>query len=137
MYVTCCYFSLDVRFSISFYSSHSRFICLHVLFCSVFFGFFFLMIRRPPRSTRTDTLFPYTTLFRSIAELAVMMGVDDWMGHTVGEMSHGDQRVVEVALALARKPRLLLLDEPTAGMGEEETHRMTTLIRRQIGRAHV
>src|SRR3546814_6789161 len=28
-------------------------------------GFFFLMIRRPPRSTRTDTLFPYTTLFRS------------------------------------------------------------------------
>src|SRR3546814_12687254 len=44
--------------------------------CEVFFGmvkcllsdynfFFFLMIRRPPRSTRTDTLFPYTTLFRS------------------------------------------------------------------------
>src|SRR3546814_13207167 len=30
------------------------------------FLFFFLMIRRPPRSTRTDTLFPYTTLFRSI-----------------------------------------------------------------------
>src|SRR3546814_9513947 len=29
--------------------------------------FFFLMIRRPPRSTRTDTLFPYTTLFRSVA----------------------------------------------------------------------
>src|SRR3546814_7386645 len=31
----------------------------------LFFAFFFLMIRRPPRSTRTDTLFPYTTLFRS------------------------------------------------------------------------
>src|SRR3546814_12401362 len=31
----------------------------------IFFVFFFLMIRRPPRSTRTDTLFPYTTLFRS------------------------------------------------------------------------
>src|SRR3546814_10973655 len=31
-------------------------------------SFFFLMIRRPPRSTRTDTLFPYTTLFRSGAE---------------------------------------------------------------------
>src|SRR3546814_4502535 len=31
------------------------------------FSFFFLMIRRPPRSTRTDTLFPYTTLFRSIS----------------------------------------------------------------------
>src|SRR3546814_9132865 len=33
--------------------------------CSVCSDFFFLMIRRPPRSTRTDTLFPYTTLFRS------------------------------------------------------------------------
>src|SRR3546814_13746167 len=31
--------------------------------------FFFLMIRRPPRSTRTDTLFPYTTLFRSYADV--------------------------------------------------------------------
>src|SRR3546814_21059479 len=30
---------------------------------------FFLMLRRPPRSTRTDTLFPYTTLFRSLADL--------------------------------------------------------------------
>src|SRR3546814_14453378 len=33
---------------------------------SCFFFIFFLMIRRPPRSTRTDTLFPYTTLFRSV-----------------------------------------------------------------------
>src|SRR3546814_6341279 len=35
------------------------------MFVSDFYMFFFLMIRRPPRSTRTDTLFPYTTLFRS------------------------------------------------------------------------
>src|SRR3546814_6368465 len=34
------------------------------------YSFFFLMIRRPPRSTRTDTLFPYTTLFRSLAAAA-------------------------------------------------------------------
>src|SRR3546814_14512594 len=33
--------------------------------CGYSMSFFFLMIRRPPRSTRTDTLFPYTTLFRS------------------------------------------------------------------------
>src|SRR3546814_13154388 len=44
---------------------------LHIYHVSVYkyglmFLFFFLMIRRPPRSTRTDTLFPYTTLFRSI-----------------------------------------------------------------------
>src|SRR3546814_20294817 len=36
--------------------------------------FFFLMIRRPPRSTRTDTLFPYTTLFRSLLERGVRRG---------------------------------------------------------------
>src|SRR3546814_7094456 len=38
--------------------------CIWLLIC-----FFFLMIRRPPRSTRTDTLFPYTTLFRSARDL--------------------------------------------------------------------
>src|SRR3546814_17440979 len=37
---------------------------------------FFLMIRRPPRSTRTDTLFPYTTLFRSFGEIIVVGGED-------------------------------------------------------------
>src|SRR3546814_18661110 len=35
----------------------------------ILFLFFFLIIRRPPRSTRTDTLFPYTTLFRSITKI--------------------------------------------------------------------
>src|SRR3546814_11034325 len=39
--------------------------------CSFFLFFFFLMIRRPPRSTRTDTLFPYTTLFRSLGDHSV------------------------------------------------------------------
>src|SRR3546814_12370879 len=42
------------------------FVCFLCFFLVVYFIFvFFLMIRRPPRSTRTDTLFPYTTLFRS------------------------------------------------------------------------
>src|SRR3546814_18080653 len=58
--------------SVIFSFSYLHFIFLFVLvvvffsfYLSVFFLFFFLMIRRPPRSTRTDTLFPYTTLFRS------------------------------------------------------------------------
>src|SRR3546814_15748558 len=42
--------------------------------CHVAAGFFFLMIRRPPRSTRTDTLFPYTTLFRSRAAVDIAAG---------------------------------------------------------------
>src|SRR3546814_15866099 len=41
-----------------------------MLYVSTFF--FFLMIRRPPRSTRTDTLFPYTTLFRSLYHAAML-----------------------------------------------------------------
>jgi len=48
----------------------------------------------------------------------------------VGELSHGDQRSAEISMALALKPSLLLLDEPTAGMGEEETVHITGLIRR-------
>src|SRR3546814_9680367 len=45
---------------------------------------FFLMIRRPPRSTRTDTLFPYTTLFRSLADAERIADRDDRIdpGHT-------------------------------------------------------
>src|SRR3546814_17965927 len=47
--------------------------CLLYVVCIMSFScirlFFFLMIRRPPRSTRTDTLFPYTTLFRSLGQL--------------------------------------------------------------------
>src|SRR3546814_13696069 len=49
------------------------FVCLFSCISSVllfFYIFFFLMIRQPPRSTRTDTLFPYTTLFRSAFELS-------------------------------------------------------------------
>src|SRR3546814_5998520 len=45
--------------------------------------FFFLMIRRPPRSTRTDTLFPYTTLFRSYGQYHLQHAEDDgqqWCG---------------------------------------------------------
>lgn len=48
----------------------------------------------------------------------------------VGELSHGDQRAAEIGMALALKPRLLLLDEPTAGMGDQETYDITSLIRK-------
>src|SRR3546814_19975178 len=47
------------------------------------FFFFFLMIRRPPRSTRTDTLFPYTTLFRSKGDSDVH-GKTRWQGQVQG-----------------------------------------------------
>src|SRR3546814_6913629 len=54
-----------------FYLCIFSFYCVFLLCTSIYF--FFLMIRRPPRSTRTDTLFPYTTLFRSCG------ASDDWI----------------------------------------------------------
>ncbi len=53
------------------------------------------------------------------------------MGNTpAGSMPYGAQRRLEIARALGGKPKLLLLDEPTAGMNPQETLKMTTLIRR-------
>src|SRR3546814_17229139 len=50
------------------------------LFLSFFLFFFFLMIRRPTRSTRTDTLFPYTTLFRSLVFVVRSKGIGGFLG---------------------------------------------------------
>jgi len=65
-----------------------------------------------------------------IAELIDMGGLSAKADRQVGELSHGDQRATEIMMALALKPRLLLLDEPTAGMGDQETFEITQLIRR-------
>src|SRR3546814_17482485 len=56
-----------------------------VLFVSTCFCLiFFLMIRRPPRSTRTDTLVPYTTLFRSVAVLVAVAELAEEVGRALG-----------------------------------------------------
>ena len=65
-----------------------------------------------------------------VAELLAMGSLADKAERPVGELSHGDQRATEIMMALALKPRLLLLDEPTAGMGDQETYDITQLIRR-------
>ncbi len=65
-----------------------------------------------------------------VAELLEMGGLADKADRLVGELSHGDQRATEIVMALALNPRLLLLDEPTAGMGDQETYAITQLIRR-------
>jgi branched-chain amino acid transport system ATP-binding protein len=51
-----------------------------------------------------------------------------------GTLAHGEQRQLEIAMALATRPKLLLLDEPVAGMGLEESARMVALLRGLRGR---
>jgi branched-chain amino acid transport system ATP-binding protein len=63
-----------------------------------------------------------------VDRLMTMSGLTSKAERLVGELSHGDQRATEIMMALALKPRLLLLDEPTAGMGERETYEITQLI---------
>jgi branched-chain amino acid transport system ATP-binding protein len=63
-------------------------------------------------------------------ELLGMGGLAGKADRLVGELSHGDQRATEIMMSLALRPRLLLLDEPTAGMGDQETYDVTRLIRR-------
>ena len=67
---------------------------------------------------------------RRVAELLELGNLADKSGRLAGELSHGDQRTTEILMALALRPRLLLLDEPTAGMGEQETYEITELVRR-------
>jgi branched-chain amino acid transport system ATP-binding protein len=57
------------------------------------------------------------------------VGLGDRANTVASEMGHGELRQLEIALALAMRPKLLLLDEPTAGMGHEDTSRMVDLIR--------
>ena len=65
-----------------------------------------------------------------VRELMAQVGLPGKAERKVGELSHGDQRAVEMALALALRPKLLLLDEPTAGMGDQETEQIAELMRR-------
>jgi branched-chain amino acid transport system ATP-binding protein len=65
-----------------------------------------------------------------IDEMLIATRLTEQADRLVGELAHGDQRSAEIAMALALKPRILLLDEPTAGMGEQETYQVAGLIRR-------
>lgn len=67
---------------------------------------------------------------RKTIEILKFMGLDQEEGALAFNLSHGDQRKLEVAIALATEPSLLLLDEPTAGMSLKETTATIELIRK-------
>ncbi|MBL0407340.1 ABC transporter ATP-binding protein [Microvirga aerilata] len=63
------------------------------------------------------------------------LGITAVADRVAGELSHGQQRRLEVGMAVAAKPRLILLDEPTSGMGIDDIEAMKALIR-DLGRDH-
>lgn len=69
-----------------------------------------------------------TALVEQAVVLAERVGLSGERDRLAGTLAHGAQRALDVALALAAKPRLLLLDEPMAGMGPDESARMVALI---------
>jgi len=108
------------------------------------------------RSFQIANIFPRLTVFRNVQvsvlsqqgksrklfypaeKLAVeetnsileSVGLSDKAGNTAGSLAHGDQRALEIAIALGNEPELVILDEPTAGMSPEETTATMELIKR-------
>ncbi len=80
----------------------------------------FVMLRPLERFTRLKE--------RALAALRAV-GLEDRAATTVRNLSHGEQRQLEIALALAGQPRVLLLDEPTAGLSPGESQLMADLLR--------
>jgi branched-chain amino acid transport system ATP-binding protein len=72
------------------------------------------------------------TLKRALARSLELIGLTRLTDRKVAEISHGDQRLVELAVTTAIEPRLMLLDEPTAGMSPSETHRFIELINTRL-----
>src|SRR3546814_20455555 len=105
---------------------------------SLMFFFFFLMIRRPPRPNRTDTLFPYPTLFRSVARAdpRTEAQVGEGRGRTAIDLARIDEADdAEIAEAIARLDRRLVdaapADRVEIGIlrSEEHTSELQSLMR--------
>ena len=82
----------------------------------------------PARLAMHRALGGYADLHARARATLDAVGLADRAGATVRQLSHGEQRQLEIGLALAGAPRLLLLDEPTAGLSPAESHSMARLL---------
>ena len=85
---------------------------------------------RTPESGRLRSLWRRPDVDDAVVRLLEAFGLARRADELAENLSHGEQRYLEICLALATAPRLLLLDEPTAGMTPGETRDATALIRR-------
>ena len=74
-------------------------------------------------------------LIAKAEETLQRIGLAGVAARSAGSLSHGEQRQLEIAMALASNPKVLLLDEPLAGMGPEESQPMTALLK-ELAREH-
>jgi branched-chain amino acid transport system ATP-binding protein len=88
---------------------------------------------RAPESGRIASLWRAPDVERRVGDLLGVFGLAGRRDELAENLSHGEQRYLEICVALATQPRLLLLDEPTAGMTPGETKDATALIKRIIG----
>ena len=65
------------------------------------------------------------------------LGLKDVASRPAGLLSHGDQRLLEMAMAMAQEPKVLLLDEPTQGLSVEETAQAVETLARFLGRTRI
>jgi branched-chain amino acid transport system ATP-binding protein len=77
----------------------------------------------------------HAALTESAIQALALVGLEEPSDRLAGRVSHGEQRQLEIAMVLATEPRVLLLDEPLAGMGAEESQRMVALIA-QLAETH-
>ncbi|WP_210543958.1 ABC transporter ATP-binding protein [Rhodoferax sp. PAMC 29310] len=75
--------------------------------------------------------------YAQAATVVERVGLGEQIHTLAGALSHGEQRQLEVGIALATQPQLLLLDEPMAGMGPDESERMVTLLQSLRGEATI
>jgi len=69
-----------------------------------------------------------TALFDEALSILQQIGLQEKKHHVAATLAHGEQRALEVGLALATRPKMVLLDEPMAGMGPQESRRIIELI---------
>ncbi len=82
------------------------------------------VMSRRRRSWRVLARFPFRDLDARVDELLALLGLASKAAVPSRQLSHGDQKLLDIGLALAMDPKVLLLDEPTAGMGPDERWRM-------------